>query len=156
MNEIARSRLDNRRRMRPTQTPDTISFVTEKAFAYRDAVGAYNVQVDLALKYFTFLQVVGAGTIGLVVSGSPNMADRVMIGLVFLLFAGGNAFLLHRVYTAAVALAEAMRRYREKHSDEFAPEFNVEFKSFQPYPAWQLVLVHFFVDSVVLVIIGVA
>jgi hypothetical protein len=64
--------------------------VPDSSFGYRDAIAAYNVQVDLALKYFTFLQVVGAATIGLVVSNSPNCTDRVVAALAFTLFAGGE------------------------------------------------------------------
>ena len=125
----------------------------DQSLTLRDAFAVYNAQVDLGVKFFTFLQVVSVAIAAFMWTGGHQPIPRLPVAVGFILFAAGNGVLLWQAYRVAERARGAIQRYREKHPEEIPEEFSPLFLTFQNYPGWQLAVIHIFADAVAIVAI---
>lgn len=122
----------------------------DHAVTLRDAFSAYNTQVDLMMKFFTFLQVIAVATAGFMWSGSHGCTLRVPVFIGFMVFAIGNGRLVFQAYRDSEGVSKAIRQYRAAHPIQIPKELEPMFPAFENYPGWQLAVSHVFVDMVTL------
>jgi hypothetical protein len=127
--------------------------LSEQALTLRDAVSLYNAQVDLMMKFFTFLQVISGAIAGFMWSTTHAVVLHAPVAICFTLFALGNGVLVFEAYRDAENVRGAIRAYRENHPDEIPSELSPIFSFFKSYPGWQLAVIHIFVDVVTIVAI---
>ena len=120
----------------------------EPAITLRDAFSVYNTQVDLIMKFFTFLQVVAAAVSGFMWTGGRQGIPHMPVVVGFALFALGNGLLLLLAYRDGRRASLAIRSYRASHPDEIPDELSPMFSTFESYPGWLLVAIHIFVDTI--------
>lgn len=121
----------------------------DQSFAVRDAVNAYNVQVDLIMKFFAFLQVVSVAVAGFMWTSKPGAHAHWPVACAFILFAVGNGVLLSHAYRVCCEVARVIEEHLAT-ADDIQPKLRKIAIAFRPYPAWQIVGAHVFVDIVTL------
>ena len=130
--------------------------MSDKAVTLRDAFAAYNVQVDLVMKFFTFLQVISLATAGFMWTGAAHQKLQVPVVIAFVLFAAGNGILVWYAYRDGARVSKAICAYVKSHSAEVPSELSPILQVFRNYAGWQLLVIHVFVDTVAIIAIVTA
>lgn len=126
--------------------------MSEEVVTLRDAVAAYNVQLDLVLKLFAILQAVSLAVSGFMWTNEHH-PPQLFVLLFFTLFAIGNAVLIYRAYLTGWTTAQCIDDYTGQHERNIPEELRSVLQYVKNYQAWHLAVIHIFTDAVTIIAI---
>ncbi len=126
----------------------------EPAIKLSDAFSTYNVQVDLILKFFTYLQVVAAATAGFMWTARRSRRVRVAVLVGFVLFASGNGALVWKASHDADDVSKAIHQWYPLK--QIPRELGLLLPVYVNYPGCWVFVIHVFVDCATIMAILMA